>query len=107
MLSSYDKPPSLRPVRWAEGSRPLQGGRGPGRAAPPPGPVGRGLQLGRDLLVRAKGGGGQMPDPPIGLLRSSQHLEQRSVGGLSGGEGGVLVDGRTDQRMAKPQMGTA
>jgi hypothetical protein len=38
------------------------------------------------------------------MLVALKYRDERLVGGLSGGEGGSIIDGRPDQRMAELQL---
>ena len=66
-------PPGRRAGRQRGGS--FVGGGGGGAAAPAVRPVGGGVQLGGNLLVRAVRQGGQVPGPPVTV----QHPGQRPV----------------------------
>lgn len=79
------------------------GGRGGSRALLSAGPLRDIVHLVGDLLVDAGRGGGQVPGPPVGVLLAFQLGGQRPVGGEAPGQGGVLVGGRSDQRVAEGQ----
>jgi hypothetical protein len=104
VVGGRDQPPDARLRLWGERGSPLQGGRGRGGAAAPPGAFRRALQRPGHVLVRHERCGGQVPGAPVGVLLTRKHREQRLVGSLPGDEGGALVDGRADQRVTKLQL---
>jgi hypothetical protein len=104
VVGGGDQPPDARLRLGGERGGPLQGGRGRGGAAAPPGALRRALQRPGHVLVWHERGGGQVPGAPVGVLLTRKDREQRLVGSLPGDEGGTLVDGRADQRVTKLQL---
>jgi hypothetical protein len=100
-LRGGEHPPiSLVGVRREPGG-PLEQCRGRRVVAAPLRPIGSALQLGRDVLVRRKGCGSQMPRSTIAIDGVIERLHQRPVDPLTLGHGGLLVDRQAKQRMSE------